>query len=108
MTDNIEQRIYDLIRPYAGTYLFNIRKVVLHPDDDLDSDLNIDESEVEELMAKFFNEFNVDKANFNLQTYFPDVPVSLNPFRKPVPVPVPFFTIQMLIDSAKAGTWLFD
>lgn len=108
MTDNIEQRIYDLIRPYAGTYLFNIRKMVLHPEDDLDSDLNIDELEVAELMAKFFKEFNVDKANFNLKTYFPDVAVSFNPFRKPVPVPVPFFTIQMLIDSARAGTWLFD
>ena len=66
MSHDIEQRIYDLIRPYAGTYLFNIRKVVLHPDDDLDSDLNIDELEVEELMDKFFREFNVDKANFNL------------------------------------------
>lgn len=108
MTDNIEQLIYDLIRPYAGTYLFNIRKVVLHPEDDLDSDLNIDELEVEDLMEKFFHEFNVDKAKFNLKTYFPDVPFSLNPFRKPEPVPVPFFTIQMLIDSARAGKWLFD
>lgn len=103
MTNNIEQRIYELIRPYAGTYLFNIKKVVLHPLDDLDADLMIDELEAGDLMDNFFSKFNVDRANFNLKTYFPDIPFSFNPFRKTEPVPVPFFTIQMLIDSAKAG-----
>ncbi|MBJ5379462.1 acyl carrier protein, partial [Salmonella enterica subsp. enterica serovar Goldcoast] len=24
MVDNIEQQVYELVRPYAGTYLFNI------------------------------------------------------------------------------------
>ncbi|EDV7054611.1 DUF1493 family protein, partial [Salmonella enterica subsp. enterica] len=27
MVDNIEQQVYELVRPYAGTYLFNIKQV---------------------------------------------------------------------------------
>lgn len=108
MVDNVEHQIYELIRPYAGTYIFNIRKVELNRDTDLNSDLSIDELEAEDLMNDFFNKFNVDKGKFNIQTYFPDIPFSLNPFRKTEPVPVPAFTINMLIESAKAGKWLFD
>ncbi|HEN3643909.1 TPA: DUF1493 family protein, partial [Yersinia enterocolitica] len=32
MVDDIEQRIYDLVRPYAGFYLFTRKKVALTPD----------------------------------------------------------------------------
>lgn len=42
--------------------------------------------------------------------YPPDPPLSvmLNPFRKrEIPI-VPFFTIGMLIESARAGRWLYD
>ncbi|ECD2896643.1 DUF1493 family protein, partial [Salmonella enterica subsp. enterica serovar Goverdhan] len=27
MVDNIEQQVYERVRPYAGTYLFNIKQV---------------------------------------------------------------------------------
>ncbi|WP_139778789.1 DUF1493 family protein, partial [Salmonella enterica] len=29
MVDNIEQQVYELVRPYVGTYLFNIKQVEL-------------------------------------------------------------------------------
>ncbi len=54
MVDNIEQQVYELVRPYAGTYLFNIKQVELTPEIDLDTDLSIDELEAEDLMNKFF------------------------------------------------------
>ncbi|ONF82755.1 hypothetical protein BXA16_08220 [Salmonella enterica subsp. enterica serovar Typhimurium] len=73
MVDNIEQQVYELVRPYAGTYLFNIKQVELTP-----------------------------------ETYFPNHPFSWHPFKKTEPVPVPDFTISMLIESAKAGKWLYD
>lgn len=104
----IEERIYELVRPYAGTYLFNIKKVELTPEKDLDTDLSIDEFEVEDLMNDFFTKFNVDRGNFRIETYFPNVPGSWNPFKKLEPVLVPDFTIGMLIESAKAGKWLYD
>ncbi|MBV7404257.1 DUF1493 family protein [Enterobacter sp. ENT03] len=108
MVNEIEQKVYELIRPYAGTYLFNMKKVELTPETDLDTDLSIDELEVEDLMNEFFDKFNVERGNFSIETYFPDTPLSWNPFKKTEPVPVPDFTIGMLIESAKAGKWLYD
>ncbi|WP_455853498.1 DUF1493 family protein [Pantoea endophytica] len=107
MVSNIEKQIYDFIRPYAGTYLFNIKKVILTQKTDLDTDLSIDEYEVEELMEEYFKKFNVDPAGFDIKVYYPDIPFSWNPFKKTIPVQVPDFTIGMLIESAKAGHWLY-
>jgi hypothetical protein len=104
---SIEQQIYALVRPYAGTYLFNIKKVELTLETDLDTDLGIDALEVEDLMNDFFEKFKVDRGNFRIETYYPDEPFSWNPFKKFSPIPVPDFTIGMLIESAKAGRWLY-
>ncbi|MDU6226040.1 MAG: DUF1493 family protein [Enterobacter asburiae] len=108
MVDNIEQRVYAHVRPYAGKYLFNYKKVLLTPETDLDTDLNIDELEAEDLMNDFFKIFNVERGNFNIETYFPNIPFTWNIFKKTEPIPVPDFTIGMLIESAKAGKWLYD
>ena len=108
MVNGIEQRIYELVRSYAGTCLFNIKKVELTPETDLDTDMKFDVGESEELMDEFFREFQVDRANFIIETYYPDEPISWNPFRKLPLIPVPDFTIGMLIESAKAGYWLYD
>ena len=108
MVDSIEQRVYELVRPYAGTYLFNLKKVELTPETDLDTDLSIDELEVEDLMNDFFEKFNVGRGNFKIETYYPAEPFSWNSFKKSPLIPVPDFTISMLIESAKAGRWLDD
>ncbi|HDR2159844.1 TPA: DUF1493 family protein [Enterobacter cancerogenus] len=108
MVDSIEQRIYELVRPHTGTYLFNIKRVELTPETDLDTDLGMDELEAEDLMKEFFARFSVETGNFSIKTYFPDIPASFNPFKKTEPVPVPDFTVGMLIESAKAGKWMYD
>jgi hypothetical protein len=110
MVDDIEQRIYSLVRRYYGVYLFNNEKKQrqLNPETDLDTDLQLDVGEAEELMENFFNAFNVDKGNFKIETYFPDEPFSWNPFKKLPPMTVPDFTIGMLIESAKVGRWLYN
>ena len=108
MVESIEQRIYEHVRPYAGTYLFNIKKVQLTPETDLDTDLTIDELEAEDLMNDFFEKFNVQRGNFKIETYYPNIPFTWNFFKKTEPIPVPDFTIGMLIESAKAGKWLYD
>lgn len=82
MAGCIEQKVYELVRPYAGTYLFNIKKVELTPETDLDTDLSIDELEAEDLMNDFFEKFNVERGNFRIGTYFPAEPLSWNPFKK--------------------------
>ncbi|WP_159340154.1 MULTISPECIES: DUF1493 family protein [Leclercia] len=110
MTGNIEQRIYALARHYNGVYLINNEKnqELLNASTDLDTDMLLDVDEAEELMEEFFREFNVDRGSFNIKIYYPDEFFSWNPFKKTAPVPVPDFTISMLIESARAGKWLFD
>jgi hypothetical protein len=105
MVDAIEQRIHELVRRYHGVYLF--KKPALTSKTDFDTDLGLEDHEAEELMNAFFEEFGVAKGNFSIQTYYPEASFSLNIFKKPVPVPVPDFTIGMLIESAKAGQWLY-
>jgi len=108
MVDNIEQRVYELIRPYAGVYLFSFEPVELTLESDLDADLDLEDLDASELMDTFFSELHVERGNFNIKTYYPDIPFSWNLFRKREPVPVPAFTIGMLVESAKAGKWLYD
>lgn len=110
MVDDLEERVYALARRYNGVYLFNNKKKqkLLNLATDLDSDMRLDVAEAEDLMDTFFETFQVDRGNFNIETYYPDVPLSWNPLKKIQPVPVPAFTIGMLIESAKAGRWLYD
>ena len=110
MKDSIEQRVFALAMRHNGFYLFNNEKKqrLLTSDTDLDTDMKLDVSEAEDLMDEFFKEFQVCRGNFRIETYYPDQPFSLTPFRKLEPVPVPDFNIGMLIESAKAGKWLYD
>lgn len=109
MSDDIEPRIYELVRRYDGVYLF--KQKTLSPQVDIDSDLNFDHDEAAALMEEFFAEFNVARGSFTIETYYPPEPslsAILNPFNKrQVPV-VPDFTLGMLIESAKAGRWLYE
>lgn len=110
MVANIEQRIYALARRHNGVYLINNeeKQKLLNAGTDIDSDMLLDVDEAEELMEEFFREFSVDRGSFNIKVYYPDVPFSWNLFKQSKPVPVPDFTIGMLIASAKAGKWLYD
>lgn len=110
MVNDIEQRIFALARRYNGVYLFNNEKKqrLLTADTDFDTDMLLDIGEAEGLMDEFFKEFQVSRGSFKIETYYPDEPFSWNPFKKFPPIPVPDFTIGMLIESAKAGKWLYD
>ncbi|MCX8961544.1 DUF1493 family protein [Erwinia psidii] len=107
MVDDIEKQIYKLVRRHDGVYLFKCKEPVLTRETDLDTDLRMEEEEAEELMNEFFSLFDVEKGHFDIKTYYPDEPFSWNPFHKYTPIQVPDFTIGMLIESAKAGRWLY-
>ena len=85
MAGTIEPRVYALVRPYAGTYLFNSNKVALTPETDLDTDLSLDDPEAGELMDTFFKAFHVERGNFRIETYYPSEPAFWNPFRRTFP-----------------------
>lgn len=108
MVNSIEKRIFYFVQAFAGSYVFSTKKIQLSIETDLDSDLQLDDAEAEELMENFFKKFSVKKENFNINSYYPPQSFSLNPFKKATPIPVPDLTIGMLIESAKAGRWLYD
>ncbi|CCJ75223.1 DUF1493 family protein [Cronobacter muytjensii] len=108
-SDSLEARVYTLVRKHHGFYLFG--KPELTEQTDLDVDLQLDDDDALELMEDFFTTFRVARGNFSITTYYPPDPplsVMLNPFRKNEIPQVPFFTIGMLIESARAGRWLYD
>ncbi|ELQ6220409.1 DUF1493 family protein [Cronobacter turicensis] len=107
--DSLEARVFAHVRKHDGFYLFG--KPELTEQTDLDVDLQLDDDEALALMEDFFTTFGVARGNFSITTYYPpDPPLSvlLNPLRKREIPQVPFFTIGMLIDSARARRWLYD
>jgi len=107
-SDSIEQRVIDLVTRHSGVYMFRKKKYDTYTaESSLHFDVRLDVDDAEELMDEFFREFKVDRGHFKLEVYYPDVKFSWNPFKKQF-VDVPDFTIRMLIESAKAGKWLYD
>lgn len=109
MVDDIDQRVIALITKHSSYYPFRKQKRdTFTAESSIHFDVRLDQGEVEELIADFAREFTVDVSAFNVETYYPEVKHSWNPFKKPDPVDVPDFTIDMFIKSAKAGKWLYD
>lgn len=67
----------------------------------------------DEIMQDYFQRFDVDNSGFDFLTYWPYEKGLLPNFLRPksqrildqAPKPL---TLQMLIESAKAGRWLYD
>ncbi|WP_311790245.1 MULTISPECIES: DUF1493 family protein [Pantoea] len=101
-------------RSYNSKPLFAKAKPVLTPETSLNTGKYPWSRETgDEIMKDYFKRFNVDYSNFNFLSYWPYEKGMLPNFLRPnsqkiqsvSPKPL---TIQMLIDSAKAGYWLFD
>lgn len=108
MVDNLSQRVIDLVTRHSGVYMFRRNKYDSYTaESNIHFDVRLDVDDAEEMMEEFFTEFNTERGNFKIETYYPDVPLTWNPFRKQM-VDVPDFTVDMLIESAKAGKWLYD
>ncbi|MEX3140970.1 DUF1493 family protein [Serratia ureilytica] len=110
VTETLEEQVIALVRKHYGTVITG-RSPEITPDSDIDADIGMDWAEAEELMEEFFEKFSVDKGGFNIKTYYPDPPMGIllkNLFRREKNLPeVPLFTIDMLIESARAGRWLY-
>ncbi|EOB9999252.1 DUF1493 family protein [Cronobacter sakazakii] len=109
MVEDIEKRVIEMFTIRSGSYLFRKKKYDTYTaDSSIHFDVRLDQDDVEELIEDYSKEFNVDMSNFHLEIYYPTVNFSWNPFKKPEPVDVPEFTIDMFIQSAKAGRWLYE
>lgn len=109
-TETLEEQVIALVRKHYGAVITG-RSPEITPDSDIDTDIGMEWAEAEELMEEFFEKFSVDKGDFNIKTYYPDPPMGIllkNLFRREKNLPeVPLFTINMLIESARAGRWLY-
>ena len=109
MVEDIEKRVIEMFTIRSGSYLFRKKKYDTYTaESSIHFDVRLDQDDVEELIEDYSKEFNVDMSNFHLETYYPTVNFSWDPFKKPEPVDVPEFTIDMFIQSAKAGRWLYE
>jgi len=105
MVDDIEEKVLALAKRHDGFYLFKNR--TLMPESSIYFDLQLDRDEAEDLMNDFFTELKVHRGTFDIENYYPDFPVSFNPFKKKI-IDIPDFTLGMLIASAKAGRWIYS
>ncbi|KKB03520.1 DUF1493 family protein [Pantoea anthophila] len=92
---DIEQAVFDLVESYNGRSLFTLRRFQLRHDTDLNKDFRMDPLDAYDLMEKFAEKFDIEPSDINFTYYFPDYGDAPEPL-----------TIQLLIDSAKAGKWL--
>ncbi|MGL1813923.1 UNVERIFIED_CONTAM: DUF1493 family protein [Serratia marcescens] len=110
VTETLEEQVIALVRKHYGTVITG-RSPEITPDSDIDADIGMEWAEAEELMEEFFEKFSVDKGDFNIKTYYPDPPMGIlfkNLFRREKNLPeVPLFTVNMLIESARARRWLY-
>ncbi|WP_198390962.1 DUF1493 family protein [Burkholderia ubonensis] len=107
---DIEIRVIEFVRKKSGFSIFP-RAIRITENTDLDTDLDFDAAEVEEMMLEYSAEFNVDVSQFDIKKYYPEddfsFPDLINPFKKKVVHRVPDLNVRMLITSAKAGRWLY-
>lgn len=100
MVDQLEQRIHELITPYNPRRWLTNKRVPLTGETSLNMTIEMDEEEAYELLNEIFDEFGMNIEDINFFAYFPK---SLR--RKDMDKPL---TIDMLVESAKAGKWLYD
>lgn len=112
--NDIEKGIIDLLRQYKGVSIFTLKQYSITPDSDLNKDLRLAPEDAYDLFAEYFEKFSVDCSRFNFLNYFPNdggllfpccfIPKSVRPTGKQAES----ITVKMLIESAKAGRWLYD
>ncbi|WP_312685744.1 DUF1493 family protein [Kosakonia sp.] len=109
VNDDIEKRVIEMITVRSGVYIFRKKKYDTYTkESSIHFDVRLDQDDVEELVDEYSKEFNVDMSDFHLEKYYPPVNFSWNPFKKPEPVDIQELTIDMFIQSAKAGRWLYN
>ncbi|EBL5543659.1 DUF1493 family protein [Salmonella enterica subsp. enterica serovar Schwarzengrund] len=102
---DIKKEIIDFIDQEYNTkkYFLCGPKRTITLDTSIRDDLKLVFEDSEELLQKYFKRWNVDPEGF-------DIPNYLNPeyFGSKEPDPRKPLTVGMLVESAKAGRWLYS
>lgn len=98
MAVDIEKRIYELVEPSNPRSWRTFKITPLTGETSLNNTMKMDEEEALELLEDIFSEFGLDLDDMDFFAYFPQQ-------RKKEARPL---TLNMLIESARAGRWLYD
>lgn len=94
--DEIGKAVFDLVEKYNGRSLLTFRRYPLKRETDLNADFRMLPEDAYELMESYVDMFNIDPQEIEFSRYFP---LSEKEPHKPL-------TIDLLIESARAGRWL--
>jgi len=87
---------------------YSVRKQKVLKEWTFQEHFNYLQEELEEMLVDLFTRYGISYDNFNLDNYFePEWPVWLwwKKLQRRVYKPL---TVEMIIESAKAGRWLYD
>lgn len=97
VTDGLEKAVFDLIEEYNGYWFWLRKRYPLTKETDLNKDFRMAPEDAAELLEKYADKFAINPRDIHFEKYFP-----ANPRTEHTPL-----TIDMLIESAKAGRWLY-
>ncbi|MEC5319679.1 DUF1493 family protein [Brenneria populi subsp. brevivirga] len=103
---SIEQDVIELVDKYGGgPSLFSRIPPIITPDTELKKDLKLANEDALDLIMEYAEKFGVDTQDIPFTEYFPNEKGFFEMFTPKV-MPKPL-TVRMLIESAKAGKWLY-
>lgn len=94
--DATEKAVFDLVETYNGHSIFNLKRFQLKHSTDLNEDFRMDPLDAYDLLEEFAEKFSINPREINFFRYFPDNNCKAEKA----------LTIQLLIDSARAGRWI--
>ncbi|TDS68383.1 uncharacterized protein DUF1493 [Pantoea sp. PNA 14-12] len=96
MVEVIEKSVFELVEDYNAQSLFTFKRHPLNHQTELNGDFRMDPNDAYELLEKFAEKFSIKPNEIDFSRYFPESREE----------PKHILTIQMLIDSARAGRWV--
>lgn len=113
-TDEVTaQQVFDWYQDYWGMPVFPFfKKVKISKDTSLSSGkYQLLWEDAEDLLVEYFEKFNVEQRDFAFNKYWPNDEVFC-PFplfwRREKYIEPKVLTVEMLMNSAEAGYWLYD
>nr|WP_265165964.1 DUF1493 family protein [Pantoea ananatis] len=106
LMDSLSEAIIAFVKEnYARRrFIFWGERLTVTPETRIRDDLKLTLETAEALMLEYFERWNVHSQGFNIRNYFhPELPGT-----RDVPDPHKPLTVSMLIESARAGRWLFQ
>ncbi|MCU5775841.1 DUF1493 family protein [Erwiniaceae bacterium BAC15a-03b] len=92
--DDIEQAVFELVEGYNGYWFWLRKRYPLKKETDLNADFRMAPEDAAELLEEYAERFAINPGDIDFGKFFLTDP------HEPL-------TIAMLIESAKAGRWLY-